>query len=637
MRTIMAAALVAMAVGCGGSSEDDQGGATGSGSGGAGSGMVTGPDGKPTIAKLEYVFHKTLGTPRLLHSQAITAIVAHPDGAHLVTSSMDGTAVMWRTSDFAAVCAIEAGHGVLDVAVSPDGKEIATCDAQQFVRVWDAASGKATERELMFNIRRGAHTRSVGYAEQGKKIIAGATLAGLFSGDGERVEGGQGSAVRIAVSKDGRWIATADPNSAVSVFTGAPLAKKHTLKQGGHDAEFDAAGATLAVISDDGTIKLWDPESGQEKMAIGKLPVKGRSIAISPDGRLVAAGGVDGLVVLFDATGKRLGELVGHGCPVTALAFTAKGDRLLSGDEAGVLRWWDPAAGKAAHPGKGHAGRIRGLAFSRDGRLLHSAGEDGQLCSWDAKGGTLASSAQWHSPITAFATDGEAIAVGAENGKVALVLGSTWKDLAALDKRVNAIAIAPKLVMCGLDANLRVVALDRTSGAVAQEWKVNDDSQKVYSMAVDPAGTYCLYGSKDSDLTRRIVLADRSVGPTIGGASPPVYGLAVSGDGKWVAIAGSSAIDCVPTDGQKNHRCEYSATQFRGVAIHPGGLHLAAAVHHKHTPLAGIVALYKRDDREAIAHLKHHLRPADCVAFSPDGAWLATAGVDGSIDVYTRK
>jgi WD40 repeat protein len=64
-------------------------------------------------------------------------------------------------------------------------------------------------------------------------------------------------------------------------------------------------------------------------------------IAISPDGSLVAAGGLDGLVTVWEVATRRVRTFAGHTRPVSAVAFAPDGQTLASGGGDDTLRLWD--------------------------------------------------------------------------------------------------------------------------------------------------------------------------------------------------------------------------------------------------------------------------------------------------------
>jgi hypothetical protein len=155
-----------------------------------------------------------------------------------------------------------------------------------------------------------------------------------------------------------------------------------------------------------------------------------RSIAFSPDGKLLAAGTLDGRIKLWDvATGEERRILwTGAIRPVDALVFSPDGKWLASSTcvredpkadceqpAVGQIQLWELATGALRQTISAHWGAIWALAFSPNGRLLASAGEDALVHVWEIKTGSRVFSIKngiWGVPFhaIAFSPDGQLLA-----------------------------------------------------------------------------------------------------------------------------------------------------------------------------------------------------------------------------------
>jgi len=186
---------------------------------------------------------------------------------------------------------------------------------------------------------------------------------------------------------------------------------------------FSPDGYQLASASDDGTVRLWDPETGQPTVTLER-PGRVRGVAFSPDGRQLASAGEDGAVRLWDpVTGQLTATLQGHTGPVNGVAFSPDGRQLASASNDGTVRLWDPAGKQLTATLEGHKDRVQAVAFSRDGRQLASASSDRTVRLWDPASRQLTATLEGHTGFVngvAFSPDGRQLASVGDDGTVRL-------------------------------------------------------------------------------------------------------------------------------------------------------------------------------------------------------------------------
>jgi WD40 repeat protein len=234
-------------------------------------------------------------------------------------------------------------------------------------------------------------------------------------------------------------------------------------------------GPVLAAGGPDTRLDLWEMPGGRLRQTL-TAGSRVRALAMAPDGKLLASGGEDGAVQLWDvAAGKPAARLAGHADWVLAVAFSPDGQRLASGGYDGV-RLWDVAAGKklfdvpAAPPAAANApppaaNVVLALAFSPDGKTLAVGGSDAQVHLVGAADGKPVRSLAGHaSSVTALAfhPGGAVLASASKDRTVRLWNLADGQLLKALEghtawvEGVTFLARGTRLASAGADRTVRL-------------------------------------------------------------------------------------------------------------------------------------------------------------------------------------
>lgn len=151
---------------------------------------------------------------------------------------------------------------------------------------------------------------------------------------------------------------------------------------------FSPDGKLLASGGADALIKVWNWQKPRALASLQGHPSAVTALAFSPDGKVLASGGADGTVRLWEVAGKRLqATLSGHQGPVRVLAFTPEGRTLASAGAEPVVRLWSVAQGRpigALRFAEAGPQGVASLAFAPDGSVLAAWGLAGALRVWRA-------------------------------------------------------------------------------------------------------------------------------------------------------------------------------------------------------------------------------------------------------------
>jgi WD40 repeat protein len=157
------------------------------------------------------------------------------------------------------------------------------------------------------------------------------------TGQMRRLEGHTEGVLSAAISPDGKWLASGSFDTTVIVWDLAAGQARHTLPEHGLGAAsliFSPNSARLISGDQQGSIRVWDVETGQ---LLQTIEGRGNDLALSPDGALLAFKETMDDIVLWDlAAAREVHRLVG----LRPIAFSGDGRLLASGTQDGVVLLW---------------------------------------------------------------------------------------------------------------------------------------------------------------------------------------------------------------------------------------------------------------------------------------------------------
>lgn len=406
------------------------------------------------------------------HAAPIEDVVISADQQLAASLSADGTIRIWSLARKESLALIKAAApGPLrGLAISPDGKTLATGGLKNDVFLWDISGLKGDYVEI---------------SKETKKL----------SGHSDRV-------LALAFGKDSQTLASASIDKSIILWDLAKGQPKHTLnahKNRVSSLAYSGDGKKLVSVDGLGSLIVWDAESAKKEKEIAGAEQVAVRIAVSADGTSACTAGMEtdertgvhvGRIHCWDlAAGKEARAPIVHSGNVLALALSPDGKSIASGGQDCVIRLWDLQTGKEKSKWVGHYGGVTALAFSKDGTTLVSGSYDAKVKVWNAAHSSGPDVVQAHADwvqCLALNKKNTLLASGSRDGKVKLWNPADGKEIANLGTQpgaVTALAFSHHRDKTFLAAATRD---DKNKGAI-QVWQIEGDAKTGYKALDKPA------------------------------------------------------------------------------------------------------------------------------------------------------
>ncbi len=535
------------------------------------------------------------------HRSRVTSVALSANGRTVASGSDDRTVRVWDAKTGQALHTLQHVGAVTSVALAADGHVLVAGCLDHTVRLWDTRTGRA----LQTLQGHGGNVNCVALSADGQTLVSGSDDQTVRVWDAKTglslhvLHGHAGSVSSVALSADGHTLASGSRDHTVRLWDAQMGRALNTLQahEGGVTCiALSAEGQTVASGSDDKTIRVWDTQTGRALLTLQGPAGTMTSLALSANGRILVSGSDDCTVCLRDAqTSRLLRMLQGHEYWVTSVAVSADGLTVVSGSDDDTVRLWDARTGRAPAAFRGHSGTVTSVALSADGRTLVSGSRDKTVRFWNAETGQPLLSPSAH------------------------------------EKAVTSVALSVDgctAVSAGKDNTVRL--RDARTGSFLHTLQGHEESVTCVVLSAD--GRTVVSGSED----RTVRLWNAQTGTlqrTLRGHQQGVTGIALSADGRTLVSSGYDKTVRVwdAQTGQALRTLQGHETYVTSVALSADGGRVVSGSDDR------TVRLWDAQTGQLVFTLQGHTDCVNCVALSADGRTVISGSNDRTVRLWDAQ
>ncbi|KAG8724331.1 hypothetical protein FRC09_020064 [Ceratobasidium sp. 395] len=591
------------------------------------------------------------------YKDSVFSVAVSPDGRWVASGSAGHTVCIWDSHTGQIVAGPLVGHtdAVNTVAFSLDNDRVVSGSVDNTIRIWDRTTGRLVAGPFE------GHTddvRSVMFSPNGCHLASGSddcTVRIWDATNGQAMvhlcSGHTSWVLSVAYSPSGDFVASGSSDYSIRIWN-AKNGESYLGPLNGHSGSvcsvrYSPTGSFIVSGSNDHTVRIWNPHSGD--LIAG--PFEGhtdivRSVAYSPDGAHIVSSSQDHTIRIWDAqTGKTVaGPLRGHTHHMYAAVYMPDGNRIVSCSSDCTIRIWDTRTRHTRSSlSEGHTAAVLSVAFSPDGSRIVSGSEDCTVCIWDVQtGARLVGPLTGHTGYVesvAFSPSGTHVASASRDQTIRVWDAQsgqiTTKSMGGHDGKIYALAFSPNGFHLASGSDDRTVRVWETQSGSMISGPFRGHTGWVVSVAYSPDGRRIVSCSGDRTLRVWDVQTGAMVAGPFSGHTQEVISVSYSPDGSSI-LSGSSDHTIRIWDAETGH------TILGPLAGHTGRVQSTAYSHDGHYIVSGsfdqTIRIWNAETGDALTSpFRVHTDRVTSVTFSPDSQLIASVSLDSTIRVWDTQ
>ncbi len=445
-----------------------------------------------------------------------------------------------------------------------------------------------------------------------------------------------GEILAIALSPNGRLLATANGDHSVKVWDLTKREKIFTLK--GHQdkvwaSAFSIDGKVLATGSSDATVRLWGISTGNDLAVLNEHTKTVKAIAFTPDGRWMLTAGEDLTIRRWDVNSHRVVSIIkAHSDTINSLAVSPDGELLVTGSSDSKAILWKSMSGQKLAEITIPTEQIRAVTFSPNSRLVALAPTGPSVFIWDPLAGKIVAklATRESTRSIAFSTNGKIIATGSGGHATTLWDVAEKRELISLPGHldiINSVAFSSSGMTLATGSKDGTVKIWEPAKMIGRgDLRGHDKDGAVWALTLSRDGKRLFSGGDDNFIRIWDIIGEKEI-RAVHTQFGKIRAIALSPDERYLATGTGDFVVRIwdmttwhPIKSFSGHQ-----RQIRSLSFSPDGKLLASASEDQ------LAKVWETASGKEVATLRDHTDRVRAVCFSPDSQTVATAGDDRRI------